>query len=219
MRIGIPTNLQQALRLPNATLAQETLEPEQLSLWLLNLQDEQVTLDAQAIAHFWQQLPYWAFAWAGGRALAHWLHDNPSLVAGKRVLDFGCGSGIAGIAAKLAGASEVWVADLDANAIQAAHCNAMLNNVEVKQVAHGWPEIDVLLASDVLYDISACSDLQALMLKSPQWLLAESRFVKPTFVDLKCLARYSKATLPRIGDFDEAVDVEIYCRTAEHSLG
>ena len=51
--------------------------------------------------------PYWAFAWAGGQALARWLLDNPEIVAGRSVLDFAAGGGIAGIAAARAGAARV----------------------------------------------------------------------------------------------------------------
>ena len=58
--------------------------------------------------------PYWAFAWAGGQALARYLLDNPALVAGRRVLDLGSGSGLVAIAAAKAGAARVLAADIDA---------------------------------------------------------------------------------------------------------
>lgn len=206
------TQLQQALRLPNAQLSAEFLEPEQLHLWLLHLANPDIQLNSQQISHLWQQLPFWAFAWAGGRALVQWLNANPNAVAGKRVLDFGCGSAMVAIAAAKAGAKEVWVADLDAHALLAATENAKLNQVEVKVVAGDWPEVDVLLASDVLYDISSSGDLQALMLQVPEWFLAESQYVKPSFIALERLHRYRCSTLPRIGDFDEQVAIEIYRR-------
>src|SRR5690242_20901287 len=38
--------------------------------------------------------PFWAFAWAGGQALARYVLDHPDVVAAKRVLDFASGSGI-----------------------------------------------------------------------------------------------------------------------------
>ena len=56
------------------------------------------------------------------------------------------------------------------------------------------------------------------MLTIPQWLLAESRFVKPGFVELDCLASFTTSTLPVIGDFDEQVAVEIYCRAGNSPL-
>ena len=137
---------------------------------------------------------------------------NPNLVAGKRVLDFGCGSGIVGIAAALAGAKTVFVADLDPQALLAAQVNAAVNGVDIQIVDGDWPQVDLLLASDVLYDISSSVDLKTLMLDIPHWLLAESRFVAPDFVELRCLQQIVTSTLPAIGDFDERVEVDIYCR-------
>ena len=191
-----------------------------MRLWLMALEDTDIQLDTAQITDLWHRLPYWAFAWAGGRALAGYLMRNPHWVAGQRVLDFGCGSGIVGITAALCGASEVWVADLDDNALLAVQENARLNQVRVNIVENqNWPEADRLLAADVLYDISASSDLQQLLLQVPQWLLAETRQVAPDFVDLQHLQHGVFATLPAIGDFDEAVAVEIYCRRDESPLG
>src|SRR5215218_10297364 len=48
--------------------------------------------------------PFWAFAWAGGQALARYVLDHPETVAGRHVLDFAAGSGIVGVAAARAGA-------------------------------------------------------------------------------------------------------------------
>ncbi len=101
--------------------------------------------------------PFWAFAWAGGQALARYVLDNPQLVAGKRVLDFGAGSGLAGIAARLAGAAHVEAAEIDPVAIIAIGLNARANAVAVTrlegdivgQKARDW---DVVLAADVCYE-------------------------------------------------------------------
>src|SRR5947208_11086503 len=68
--------------------------------------------------------PFWAFAWAGGQALARYLIDNPETVAGKRVIDFAAGSGLVGIAAMLAGAKDVLCADIDAYCAAAVALNA-----------------------------------------------------------------------------------------------
>ena len=213
MPTDLLATLEQALRLPQAKLTLIQLVPEDIKLYLLTLEQTDLQLNPQQIAHFWQQLPYWAFAWAGGRALARFIKKNPEYVAEKRVLDFGCGSGIVAIAAAQAGAKEVWVADLDANALAAVQQNALLNNVNIKSVKNNiWPEVDMLLASDVLYDISSSNDLQALMLTIPEWLLAERRFVKPDFVQLQCLEEYITSTLPAIDDFDQQLAIEIYGR-------
>src|SRR5215813_4126154 len=68
--------------------------------------------------------PWWAFAWAGGQALARYVLDNPGLVAGRTVLDLGAGSGLAGIAALKAGAALVLAADTDPFAVAAVGLNA-----------------------------------------------------------------------------------------------
>ena len=101
--------------------------------------------------------PYWAFAWAGGQALARYLLDHPEAVAGKRVLDFAAGSGLQGIAAARAGAAAVEAAEIDAFAAAAICLNAALNGVEMAVTerdligarAGAW---DVVLAGDVCYE-------------------------------------------------------------------
>ena len=75
--------------------------------------------------------PYWAFAWAGGQALARYVLDNPEVVRGKSVLDFGSGSGLVAIAAKKAGAASVQAADIDAFAAAAIALNAQANDVAI----------------------------------------------------------------------------------------
>ncbi len=214
--------LTEALALPGASLTRQWLDNELLALWLLDI-DDHLQLDTQAVGRFWQTLPFWAFAWAGGRALASYIANHHEVVAGKRVLDFGCGSGIAGIAAGMAGAEEVWVADLDPNALTAAKVNAALNGIDIKVVSEGdWPEVDVVLAADVLYDISSNEDLKALTLAVPEWLLAESRNILKDkagdFVALQCLDSVNSSTLPAIGDFDESVEIGIYCRQHQVTL-
>lgn len=101
--------------------------------------------------------PYWAYHWNGGVALARYLLDNPGLVAGRRVLDLGAGSGIVGIAAAMAGATDVLAADIDDLAITAVELNAALNRVSVRTVCRDLldeaaPDADVVLAADLFYD-------------------------------------------------------------------
>ncbi len=100
--------------------------------------------------------PFWAFAWAGGQALARYLLDNPATVAGRRVLDFASGSGLVAIAAAKAGAAAVEACDIDAFAVEAIAINAAANGVAVtaRQADligrdEGW---DVICAGDVCYE-------------------------------------------------------------------
>ncbi|MPZ10031.1 MAG: methyltransferase [Kiloniellaceae bacterium] len=101
--------------------------------------------------------PFWAFAWAGGQALARYLLDHPETVRSKRVLDFAAGSGLQGIAAKLAGAASVEAVDIDAFACAACRLNAAANAVEIKLreadiVGAANPGWEVVLAGDVCYE-------------------------------------------------------------------
>ncbi len=75
--------------------------------------------------------PFWAFAWPGGQALARYVLDHPEVVAGRSVLDLGSGSGLAAIAAALAGASTVLASDVDPFAAAAIALNAAANHVRV----------------------------------------------------------------------------------------
>jgi predicted nicotinamide N-methyase len=100
--------------------------------------------------------PYWAFAWAGGQALARYVLDHPSLVAGKNVLDIGSGSGLVGLAAAKAGAAHVLAADIDAFAGAAMRLNAAANGLELTVTqddmigcAGTW---DIILVGDLFYE-------------------------------------------------------------------
>lgn len=107
-------------------------------------------------------LPFWAFAWPGGVALARYLLDHPQLVAGRRVLDIGSGSGLVAIAAARAGASSVIANDVDPLALAAIELNARINAVAVETLQgdlladadHQVPldSIEVALAGDLAYD-------------------------------------------------------------------
>ncbi len=74
-------------------------------------------------------LPFWAFAWAGGLALARFVQEHPDEVAGRRVMDLATGSGLVAIVAALAGASSVTAADVDPFAEAAVGMNARANRV------------------------------------------------------------------------------------------
>ncbi len=102
------------------------------------------------------EAPFWAFAWAGGQALARYVLDNPTLVAGKRVLDFASGSGLVAIAAAKVGARAVEACEIDDFAVAAIALNAQANGADVHAIRadlvgrdEGW---DVVLAADVCYE-------------------------------------------------------------------
>lgn len=102
--------------------------------------------------------PYWAFAWAGGQALARHLLDHPALVAGRDVLDLGTGSGLTAIAAYRAGAQSVLAADIDEVALVATRLNAAANDCRVETTAEDLlatlPAIGygAILVGDLFYE-------------------------------------------------------------------
>jgi predicted nicotinamide N-methyase len=112
--------------------------------------------------------PFWAFAWAGGQALARYILDHPGTVAGRDVLDLASGSGLVAIAAARAGARRVTASDIDPFAAAAIALNAALNGVSIAverrdlldRGAAGW---GVVLAGDVCYEEPMASRMIALL--------------------------------------------------------
>jgi predicted nicotinamide N-methyase len=100
--------------------------------------------------------PFWAFAWAGGQALARYLLDHPDVVAGKRVLDFASGSGLVAIAAMKAGAARAEACDIDVFALAAMGLNAEANRVRlhprIENLIGRNEDWEVVLAGDVSYE-------------------------------------------------------------------
>jgi len=101
--------------------------------------------------------PYWAFAWAGGQALARYALDNAQLFTDRRVLDLGAGSGLTAIAAMKAGARSCLANDIDAISIAAVRLNAQANDVAVDVTAEDLlasppGSFDVILVGDLFYE-------------------------------------------------------------------
>ena len=101
--------------------------------------------------------PFWAFAWAGGQALARHIIDRPERVRGRRVLDFGSGSGLVAIAASLCGAAHVIAADTDPFAIAAIELKCELNGVTIEVEGSDLVDCeltgcDIVLAADICYE-------------------------------------------------------------------
>ena len=141
--------------------------------------------------------PFWAFAWAGGQALARYLLDHPETVAGREVLDLCSGSGIVAIAAAKAGAARVVAAEIDRFAAAAIALNAPLNGVTIAvetrdlldRAAAGWA---VALAGDVCYEEPMSSRAIALLRR----IAARGR--------LALLGDPGRAYLPREGLLERA---------------
>jgi len=113
-------------------------------------------------------IPFWAFAWGGGLAIASYLRDHPVTIAGKRVLDFASGSGLCAISAMRAGAAAAIAVDIDPFAIAAIGLNARANGQRVSVLNADLldeepPDVDVILAGDCWYE-------EALGTRTTAWL-------------------------------------------------
>ena len=146
--------------------------------------------------------PFWAFAWAGGQALARWIGDHSGRIAGRRALDFASGSGIVAIAAALAGAAKVEASEIDPFAQAAIALNAAANGVSVDVLAEdvsgqdrGW---DVVLAGDVAYErdmaAAAFAWLEGLARRGALVLVGDPRRSYLALDRLECVAEYSVPT-------------------------
>lgn len=100
--------------------------------------------------------PYWAFAWAGGQALARYILDHPEEVARRDVLDFGSGSGLVAIAAAMAGAARVLASDIDPFSLAAILLNAQANSTAIditpRDLIGSPAPWDVILLGDLCYE-------------------------------------------------------------------
>ena len=137
----------------NAAVLSPPLTPE-IRLHLAHEATDLWELTEEELAQTGLPPPYWAFAWAGGQALARYVLDHPETVRGRAVLDFGAGSGLVGIAAAKAGAARVVAAELDDFARQAIALNAALNDVAL-ELAEG----DVLDASPEAWETALVGDM------------------------------------------------------------
>jgi predicted nicotinamide N-methyase len=154
--------------------------------------------------------PYWAFAWAGGQALARYLLDHPEQVAGKCVLDFGAGSGLAAIAAAKAGAARVIAAEIDAFARTAITLNAEANGVTLEFAAGDIvgtldPAWQAVIAGDVCYEQPMAGRVEAWLKALAPRALVLIGDPKRTYFPargLEMLARYAVPTTTEIEDSD-----------------
>jgi len=213
--VKAPQDLQQALGelLGDARLGAERLPGTDIALWLIDAQNMDRQFSPDETRRILEEPPYWCFCWASGLALARWLAERPQWVAGKRVLDFGAGSGIAAIAAAKAGAAEVVACDLDPLALAASRANAELNGVQLSYSEDFFGEedrYDLILVADVLYDRANLPLLDAFLGKGREALVADSRvrdFQHPQYRRLDIL---DACTWPDLAEPHEFRKVSLY---------
>jgi len=210
-----PPHLQAALneRLGDARLVAEPLPGTDLRLWLIDANNMDRAFSPEETRRILEEPPYWSFCWASGLALARFLAEHPQWVEGKRVLDFGAGSGVAGIAAMKAGALEVVACDLDPVALASCKANADLNGVTLTYSADFFAEadrFDLILVADVLYDRANLPLLDQFLTRGKEALVADSRvrdFQHPLYERLGIL---EALTLPDLAEPWEFRRVSLY---------
>ena len=205
--------LQQYFPFIHLTPQSTPLVPD-LKLWLVDANRLNDQLSYDEMMAILNEPAYWSFCWASGQVLAKWLLDNPDWVAGKRVLDFGAGSGVVAIAAKQAGAAEVIACDVDVISLEVCRENAVLNQVELVYLddIHGLEEpVDLVVAADVLYAKEHYAFLTLLKEKGSRVLVADSRVKEFPDDSYQWLGSHEATTWPDLNEWEEFNQVRIYC--------
>lgn len=159
--------------------------------------------------------PFWAFAWAGGQALARYILDNPNIVAGKRVLDFGAGSGLVALAAAKASAEAVTAAEIDEIAGAAIALNAKLNGlaiqIEIADVIGRPSRADIILAGDLCYEKPLTERLMA-------WLRAEAAAGAVVLMGDPGRTYLPKNGMERLAQYDVPTSLELEDRPSRQAV-
>ncbi|MFG1206793.1 methyltransferase [Xanthobacter flavus] len=211
LRHGRPEGVSRAISDPNAFIRAETrLRPVPLVPEVsLHMADEAVPIwhrTEEELGELGLPPPFWAFAWAGGQALARHVLDHPETVRGKRVLDFASGSGLVGIAAMKAGAAAVTCADIDPFAVAAIALNGAANGVALAPTQDdligrddGW---DTVLAGDIAYERDLAEKVFA-------WLLALAGRGATVLIGDPGRTYLPKDRLTRLADYSVPVTREL----------
>lgn len=215
--------LQSRLRdfIPGADLSAQTLPlaPE-LQLWLLDECYPQHLLDSEQIQRIMNYPAYWCFCWGSGQVMARYLLDHPELVRGKSVVDFGCGSAVAAIAAAKAGAASVVACDLDPDAILSSYLNAELNAVELEYSADFFADeqhYDVILVADVLYDRANLPLLDCFRQRADTVLVADSRVKNFSVPGYRHIQFQHATTIPDLSESEEFSRINLYLGEADQA--
>ena len=179
----------------------------------LNLANETCPIWLQAPEYFSKlgiSEPFWAFAWAGGQALARYIFDNPAIVSEQTVLDFGSGSGIVAIAAAKSGAAHVTASDIDEYAEAAIEINAKINKVDIEITRENLIGIDknwtTVFAADVHYEnnmsLIITTWLKSLVGSGSKVFIGDPQRIYLPKNGLERVIKYSKKTESRLEDTD-----------------
>jgi predicted nicotinamide N-methyase len=165
--------------------------------------------------------PFWSFCWSSGQVLARWIMERKELVEGRRVLDFGTGSGIVAVAAARSGARKVLACDIDPVSLEAVKANAELNQVEIevsrdfeRACAEGF---DIILAADVLYDVEIFHFVKRFRGLASDVILADSRVRDLSLEPYQKIGQGMAVTSPDLHEPEEYRQVSIYATSRKLS--
>lgn len=180
----------------------------ELKLWLADEVTPLWRRTEEELAELGLPPPFWAFAWAGGQALARWLLHHPDEARGRRVLDFATGSGLAAIAAAKAGATEVTASDVDPFCHAAVTLNAEANGVTIDFVgadlldAPPPGDLELILAGDVFYEAPMAERVSA-------WLQAARAQGTRVLVGDPGRSYFPRSGLERLATYEVATTREL----------
>ena len=204
-------------RIPGSRLEKTQLaQAPELSLYLINEDYPRNGLTREQAEALMDNPPYWGFCWASGQVLGQCVLDNPDWVKGKTVVDFGAGSGVVGIAAKMAGARRVILCDLDEKALQAGELNARMNGVNVgfsaaiedllKEDVSDW----IIMVADVFYDRDNLPLLETLLDRFATVLASDSRLKGQPLPGMDIIGDFDSHTVPDLDESREFNSVALY---------
>ena len=201
--------------LPDARIVLTSLpQIPSIRLYLLSEDYPRGPLSPQEAEKIMSNPPYWSFCWASGQVLGEWILQHKEVVAGRRVLDFGAGSGVIAVAAALAGARQVLALDIDPVACEAVRVNANLNKVRV-QVIDDFEKaagsgIEILFAADVLYDKENFPFLERFLQAACQVYVADSRVRDLSVAPYRKIGGGTAVSWPDLDEPAEFRQVSIY---------
>ena len=205
-------NLRQTVSQGEISITSLPLVPE-ISLLLLDEDYPRGPLPHEDTIAALNDPAYWSFCWASGQVLARWLLDHTHIAKDQVVLDFGAGSGVAGIAAAMSGAQRVIACDIDPMALASCRANAIVNGCELillENIDALDTHIDLILAADVLYDRENVPWLEQLATITPNILLADSRMKDVEHWGYRRLLSQYATTVPDLDEAREFTDVKLY---------
>jgi predicted nicotinamide N-methyase len=204
-------------RIPGSRLEKTALpQAPGLFLYLINEDYPRDGLEREQAETLMDNPPYWGFCWASGQVLGRFVLDNPDWVKGKTLVDFGAGSGVVGIAAKMAGATRVILCDCDEKALQAGELNARINGVNVDfssaiedvlgEDVSNW----MVTVADVFYDRDNLSLLETLLDRFATVLVSDSRLKGVPLTDMDIIGEHDSHTVPDLDESREFSRVTLY---------